>query len=222
MSEIRGRAESLGISRIVFSSSLGIVYDFREGNAVLAEALREEPNYYGYVAVNLNYPEESLAEIDKYFEAGKAGGKFVGIKVHPMLAGRSFDCEEGFLIAEAASRYGVPILVHTFGSAIESPRNLLRAAERYPGAAFILGHMGGWAWEEGIAVAKARPNAWLEICSTCTDPRKVRAAIDAVGADRVLFRYGFDALQPGLHARGPGTISACRKRSGRRSWAKTP
>jgi len=185
--ETAARMRALGVDRVVLSSSLGIVYDFREGNAELAEVLNEHSEFSGYVAVNTNYPEESLAEIERYLGPGGRNDGFVGIKVHPMLAARSFDCEAGLLFADAASRLGVPVLVHTFGSAIESPRNLLRAAERYPAAVFILGHMGGYAWEEGIAVGKARPNAYLEICSTCTEPWKVRAAIEAVGEDRVLF-----------------------------------
>jgi len=185
--ETADRMRALGVDRTVFSSSLGIVYDFREGNEELASVLEAHPEFSGYVAVNLNYPEESLAEIEKYLGPGRKGDGFVGIKVHPMLAMRSFDCEAGLLFAEASSRLGVPILVHTFGSAIESPRNVLRAAGRFPGAVFILGHMGGYAWEEGLAAGRAVPNAWLEICSTCTDTGKVRAAIEAVGEDRVLF-----------------------------------
>jgi len=185
--ETANRMRALGVDRAVFSSSLGIVYDFREGNEELAGVLGEHPEFSGYVAVNLNYPEESLAEIERYLGPGRKREGFVGIKVHPMLAMRSFDCEAGLLFAEASSRLGVPILVHTFGSVIESPMILLRAAERLPGAVFILGHMGGYAWEDGIAAGKARPNTLLEICSTCTEPWKVRAAIEAVGEDRGLF-----------------------------------
>jgi predicted TIM-barrel fold metal-dependent hydrolase len=180
------RMKKLGIDMTVFSSSLGIVYDFREGNAELAKVLGGHPEFSGYVAVNLNYPKESLAELDAYL-AAPGPRRFVGIKIHPMLDGRSFDSPAGLLFAEAAGRYGVPILIHTFGSAIESPRNILKAAGKFPKAKFILGHMGGYDWEAGIEVAKACPQAWLEICSTCTDMRKIRAAIDAVGAGRLLF-----------------------------------
>lgn len=185
-SDISDKMRTLGVDRMIFSSSLGIVYDFREGNAELAAVLQEHPEFSGYVSVNLNYPEESLAEIERYLGVGASGG-FVGIKAHPQLSARIFDCPEGLLIAEAAARLRAPILIHTFGSPLESPRHVVRAAGKYPDAAFILGHMGGYDWETGIAVAKDCPNAWLEICSTCTDPRKLRAAIEAVGADRILF-----------------------------------
>ncbi|HOV64270.1 MAG TPA: amidohydrolase family protein, partial [Spirochaetia bacterium] len=43
------------------------------------------------------------------------------------------------------------------------------------------------AWEEGIEVGMAAENTYLEICSSCTDMRRVRRAVDAVGKERVLF-----------------------------------
>jgi predicted TIM-barrel fold metal-dependent hydrolase len=182
--EIREYMLRLGIDRTVLSSSLGIVYDFREGNLELDGAIRSFPELFGYVAVNLNYPEESLAEIERYLSGN---GRFVGIKVHPQLCAKSFDCDEAFRICEAAAKFRVPILIHTFGSPIESPKNVLRAAERFPEVSFILGHMGGFAWDEGLAVGRARANTYLEICSSCTDMRRLRAAVDAVGRERVLF-----------------------------------
>jgi predicted TIM-barrel fold metal-dependent hydrolase len=47
--------------------------------------------------------------------------------------------------------------------------------------------MGGDAWWEGIRAAQQAPNLYLEICATYSDPDKVRAAIEAVGVERVLF-----------------------------------
>lgn len=184
--EIRESMRRLGIDRAVFSSSSAIVYDFREGNRELAEVLKKAPEFSGYVAVNCNYLPESLREIDSYLSRKKETG-FIGVKVHPQLAGRSFDCDECLAISEAAAKYDAPILIHTFGSPLESPRNVLRAAEKIPEAKFILAHMGGYSWEEGIAVGSLRKNTFLEICGTCTDTRKLRAAIAAVGAERVLF-----------------------------------
>jgi predicted TIM-barrel fold metal-dependent hydrolase len=176
----------LGIQRTILSSALAIVYDFREGNRLLDQAIRPYPGLLAYVAVNLNYPAESLLQIDTYLRE-RERNRFVGIKVHPLLCQRSFDCDEGLRIAEAAARWHVPILIHTFGSTIESPRTVMRAAEKFPEVSFILAHMGGYNWEEGIAVAVQRPNTILEVCSTCTDPRKIRQAIQAVGPERVLF-----------------------------------
>lgn len=179
-----------GIDGAIISSSSAIVYDFREGNAELAQLLAGERHFWGYVSVNFNYPEESLEELDRYLQDPRTS-RFVGIKVHPLLSGKSFDCPEGELIVERSIQYRAPFLIHTFNSPIESPRNVLRLANAYPQALFILGHMGGYEWEVGIEVAKERPNVYLEVCSTCTDPRKLRRAVNALGPQRVLF--GTDA-----------------------------
>ncbi len=85
----------------------------------------------------------------------------------------------------------MPILIHTFSSAVESPWNVVPVAKAHPDAQIILGHMGGDAWWEGARVGREAPNLYLEFCSTYTDPPKFRAAVDAVGAGRVLF--GTDA-----------------------------
>jgi hypothetical protein len=114
--ETQGGMKKLGIDHAVFSSSSAIVYDFREGNAELAGVLKKVPEFSGYVSVNCNYLPESLREIETYLSHKEESG-FIGIKVHPLLAGRSFDCDECLHISEAAAKYEAPILIHTFGSA---------------------------------------------------------------------------------------------------------
>jgi hypothetical protein len=189
------RLSGVGIEGAIISSSSAIVYDFREGNAELARLLIGESHYWGYVTVNFNYPEESLEELDRYLQDPQSS-RFVGIKVHPLLAAKSFDCPEGERIVEHSIRYQAPFLIHTFNSPLESPRNVLRLSKAYPQALFILGHMGGYEWEVGIEVAKERPNVYLEVCSTCTDPRKLRQAVEAIGPQRVLFGTDATLFEP--------------------------
>jgi predicted TIM-barrel fold metal-dependent hydrolase len=179
------------IDYTVLSSSLAIVYDFREGNRELEKALRGHPQLLGYVSINFNYPKESLEELEHYLGHRDLLPQFVGVKVHPLLAKHRYDSPEGMKLTRAVADYGVPILVHTLSSSLESPWNVLPAAKANPGVPIILGHMGGDTWWEGIRVALQSPNIYLEMCSTWTDPDKLRAAIEAVGAERLLF--GTDA-----------------------------
>lgn len=173
-----------GIDYALVSSSLAIYYDFVEGNRELAGAIRDHPELLGYVTVNLNYPAESLTEIDRYIVPGS---RFVGIKVHQESNQHAFNTPEGMQIARAAEAHRVPILIHTFGSAVESPWNVVPAALAHPTVPMILGHMGGPAWWEGCRAAREAGNLYLEICSTYTDPAKVRAGFAAAGPERVLF-----------------------------------
>jgi len=190
--ELAAEMQSHGIEATIASHSLAIIYDATEGNHALADEICGIRQLWGYVSVNLNYPDQSLAELERYLGAGSPfRDRFIGVKVHQSLSRHRFDTPEGMEIAAAVARYRVPILVHTFGSALESPWNVLPAAQAYPEVPFILGHMGGDAWWEGARVGRAAPNVYLELCSSWTDPEKVRAAIDAVGPERVLF--GTDA-----------------------------
>ncbi len=176
-----------GIDYTAISASSAIYYDYREGNREVAEAMQGHPEILGYVTVNLNYLEGSLAELEGYLGRRNPGSQWVGIKVHQQTNRRGFNIPEGMAIAAAAEHYGVPILIHTFSSAVESPWNVVPIAKVHPKAQVILGHMGGDTWWEGALAGREAPNLYLEVCSTYTDPPKFRAAIEAVGAERVLF-----------------------------------
>lgn len=190
--DLAAEMANLGIIRTIVSHSMAIGYDVVEGNRLLAEEIRDFPQIFGYCSVNLNYPEQMLVELERYLgKRSPFAGKFVGVKMHQMMSRHRYDTPEGLALTQALTIYRVPILVHTFGSAIESPWNVLPAARAHSQVPFILGHMGGDAWWEGARVGKEAPNLYLELCSSYTDPEKVRAAIEAVGPERVLF--GTDA-----------------------------
>lgn len=97
----------------------------------------------GYVSVNPNYVDEALNELERYLGNGSRNPQFVGVKVHPLLCKHRYDTPEGLTLTRVVAAYGVPILVHTFNSALESPWNALAAAKAVPSVPIILGHMGG-------------------------------------------------------------------------------
>jgi predicted TIM-barrel fold metal-dependent hydrolase len=123
----------LGISAAVVSHSMAIAYDAEEGNRVLAEEIRNYPQFWGYVGVNLNYLDEAMNELERYLGPNaEQPGKFIGVKVHQLFSRHSYDTPEGMALTRAVAGYGVPILVHTFGSPLESPWNVLSAAKANP------------------------------------------------------------------------------------------
>ncbi len=175
----------LGIDRTIVSHSLSLTYDFREGNRLLSKIIRNHPGkIFGYTTVNLNYYEESIGEMKKYLNSNSG---FVGVKVHPLLNRRRFDTPEGYKIAEQAALMGIPILIHTFNSDLESPLHAAEVARKVSGVKIILAHMGGFEWLDGIQTALECENLWLEICSTANEPAKIEEAVRAVGAERILF-----------------------------------
>ena len=190
----------LEMEKCIMMSSQAIHYDFVAGNAELAEAIAPHDSLYGYVYVNVNYPELSMAEVDKYL----GSDKFVGIKYNGEIS-RSAASDEGnhHLFDHVARHYGKPLLLHTWGLpehgnpvAYSLPSQALDLALRHPDLKIIMGHMGGTEWPSAIAAARKSANLFLDTCCSYADRDKVKAAVNVLGADRVLFGSGMTENNP--------------------------
>lgn len=180
------------IEQSIVSSSSAILYDFRAGNRELLEMIHDHPRLWGYIVVNPNYPEESLAELEKYWTQPR----FLGVKFHPEQHAYAINNENAMRILHKVGTMGKPILVHTFGR--EQVSNLGAVAAAFPELTVIMAHMGGDAWQEGITAAARYPNLYLEPCSSFADSDKIGAAVRAIGADRILFGSDATLLHPGF------------------------
>jgi predicted TIM-barrel fold metal-dependent hydrolase len=180
------------IQLAIVSSALAILYDFREGNRILAEAIAPHPELLGYITLNLNYLEESLAELDTYLSQPK----FVAAKIHPLYCRQKINCPNGHRLLRALVERDCPLLLHTYSSPLESPWNAVPIAEANPDLPIILAHMGGDAWLEGTAAAKESANLYLDFCATWADADKVAWAVQELGAERVLFGSDYTLFDP--------------------------
>ncbi len=105
---------------------------------------------------------------------------------------------DGYL--SLCEKYDVPAVFHSGKSGSHSdPRKIYRAAQRHPTVAVILYHMGfKGPHDDAIAVVKEslqKRNARLYLETAQADPQAVLRAIEALGAERVLF--GSDATYYG-------------------------
>ena len=189
--DILGVMEILDIEKSILMSGYGIQYDFVAGNADLAERIRPYDNLYGYVYINMNYPEMSLAEVDKYLGTDK----FVGVKYQGEYSRTSISAPANrFIFDHIEQEYQKPILMHTWGLpehgnaiAYSLPSQALELARQHPKLNIIMGHMGGTEWPSAIEVAKEATNLYLDTCASYADNDKIASAVRALGADRVLF-----------------------------------
>jgi predicted TIM-barrel fold metal-dependent hydrolase len=163
-----------GINKAIVSSSLAIVYDFREGNRALAEAIRPHPELFGYVTINLNYAEEGIQNYSR----------------------QKIDSPDGRRVVRALHEYRRPLLLHTYSSSLESPWNAVAVAKLNPAVPIILAHMGGDAWLEGIRAAKESPNLYVDVCASWADADKVADSVRELGPERVLFGSDFTLFDP--------------------------
>jgi len=173
--------------------------DVTMGNdAMLAIQRREPSRVRSYVVVNPNDTAHALAEIARCAELGA-----IGIK---LAASRRADDPLLDPIAEAAARYGFPILHHIWqhrtrewpNQEISDAVDLGRLAVRHPRVSFILAHIGGGGdYAHTFPAVEDLDNVYLDLSGSGVDRGMLDDALHAVGARRLL--WGCDiTMETGL------------------------
>ena len=143
---------------------------------------------YGYCAVNPNYTDHALRQIDLGFDAG-----MIGVK---LAASRRADDVLLDPIAERAGESGLPILHHVWhhrtrewpGQEASDTLELSRLASRHPNVQFIVAHIGGGGdWAHTIRVVREVPNLWVDLSGSGVDTDMMDQLISELGATRILF-----------------------------------
>ena len=194
LEQIQEMMAQRNIEKNVMMSYMSIFGDFQKGNKELFEAIAEHDNLYGYCYINGNYLDESIKQMKTYLPLDKCRG----IKFHPEYsAKRPNDKDLLPLFEQLCFKYEKPALIHSWpvgehsnAQSFSHPNLIAALAELLPELKIIMGHMGGPSWQEAIDIAKPYPNLYLDTVSTYTDYDKVKAAVDALGAERVIFASG--------------------------------
>jgi hypothetical protein len=150
----------------------------------IAEAVQRYPDrLIGYARMNPRYGEEAV----ELFDRAIRDYKMRGLKLHPVSYVMHPASEPTLALIHRAAELGVPTLFHCGDEEFSLPLQIAEAAKAVPEAQIILGHMGGYFHvRDAIRVAKRHPNLILET-SAMPYPRMLKEAVEAVGAERVLF-----------------------------------
>jgi hypothetical protein len=181
-----------GIEKCVVSSTMAVVYDMKEGNALLAGALEKSDRLLGYIVVNPNYLDESQAELQAYLE----NPKFRGVKIHAGYSRKSCSSAEMRELLAMAARWRKPLLIHAGGES--EVRTLAEIARALPGMAVILAHGGGGGWREAAAAAREVENFHLEFSASAAHRERIAEAVKLAGANKVLFGSDMTLLDPAI------------------------
>lgn len=187
-------ADRMGIERLVVFMGYPWAYDptpdelRRQNDQVLEAIEHSHGRALGFVYLNPNHTEASLAELDRCV----AHGPMVGVKLWVALR-----CHEERFdpIVQRAAELKAPILQHTWLKRTgnlpgeSTPCDLAKLAARHPQASFIAAHTGG-QWERGIRALRAVKNVAAEVCGSDPTAGMVEMAVRELGADRVM--YGSD------------------------------
>lgn len=161
----------------------------------LAEAVQRYPDrLIGYARMNPRYGDAAVALFDRAIrEYGMRG-----LKLHPVTYVMHPASEPTLALIRHAASLGVPTLFHCGDEDFTLPLQIAEAARAVPEATIILGHMGGYFHaHDAIRAAQRYPNLILET-SAIPYPRMIAAAVEAVGAERVLFGSDGPGCDPSI------------------------
>jgi len=188
-------ADRMGIERLCVSMGLNWSYDpppedLRRQNDEVLRAVRRWPQRaFGFVYLNPNHVEVSLAELDRCVR----DGPMVGVK---LWVARHCNAPELDPIVRRATELKAVILQHTYVKTTgnlpgeSTPMDLAQLARRHANATFICGHTGG-NWEIGIRAIRDCKNVYADLCGSDPTAGYTEMAVRELGAARVL--YGSDA-----------------------------
>ncbi|NJD04269.1 MAG: hypothetical protein FIA99_17120, partial [Ruminiclostridium sp.] len=150
-----------GVEAIVCSSHEAIFRDTTRGNNIMKDIIEKYAGrFYGYWAVNPNFPEV----IEKDLSNFKQKRGFLGFKFLSDYHQCPITSEKYKTVLEYADKNRLCILMHTWGySPFDGPQLVRRIAGKYPNVTFIMGHSGYGEWETSIETARLFNNVYLEL-----------------------------------------------------------
>lgn len=149
----------------------------------IREAVLKYPDrLIGYVRINPNAPGAFDA-----LDQAIGDYKMKGLKLHPVsYVGFPFG-EATLRLMRRAAQYNAPILFHTGDEALALPEEVAEAARLVPEATVIMAHLGGYFhYRDVLDIADRLENVYVDT-SAIPYPRVIRQAVDAFGAERVLY-----------------------------------
>jgi predicted TIM-barrel fold metal-dependent hydrolase len=187
--------DEAGIAKAVIMTYLDHPVGDADPIGVIARAVEAFPDrLIGFVRLNPNFRDAAREALDRcVLELG-----FRGLKLHPTTTLAHPAGEPTIALMERCAELGVPVLFHCGDDPYTTPQAIEAAAARVPACTVLMGHMGGYFHvEDAIAAAVRQPNLVLET-SAMPYPERIRDAVSAVGAERVVFGSDGPGCNPAL------------------------
>jgi len=157
----------------------------RRANEAAAELVSLAPDLFLLgVSPDPFHLDESLNLMDEWVK--QRGAKIVG-EIVPYIGKYEREGPEMDAIYEKAIELDVPINNHS--STAQDAAAISHLAARHPKARIIMAHVGGtWAFREGITVAKAHDNVWLDTSGwVMVAGGSMEVALRELGASKFVF-----------------------------------
>lgn len=160
---------------------------------IVEAAARFPDRLIPFVRLNPNYRTEMPALVAESVARGVRG-----IKLHPTTTLAHPTGSATLDLLALAADAALPVLFHCGDDPYTTPQTLALAAAAVPECTVVFGHMGGYAHvEDAIEAAREQANVVLET-SAMPYPALIAAAVEAIGADRVVFGSDGPGCNPAL------------------------
>jgi len=195
VSTLKDAAKQAGIDHCIVQSVATKPEQVSSINLFIAASVEESAGFM--TGLGTLHPESTdiSADIDELISLG-----LKGVKLHPDIQGFKIDdyrCLEIYRLCEGR----LPILFHTGDKRYDmsNPNRLMPILEIYSGLTVIGAHFGGYSvWEDALSSLPQYKNILVDCSSSffCMSDDDIRRAIDAFGADRVMFGTDYPMWRP--------------------------
>lgn len=146
------------------------------------------------IIVHAAFPEESCAEIEKYWKTGKL--HWLGEIVPYTTGTNTYAMEDLFPVYDLASSLGLPINIHPISAA-----DVAKVAELFPKLNVVMAHPGEKAnVMEKLALMKERTNLYLDLAGTGLFRwGMLKYMVNEIGAERFLFGTDFPVCNAAMN-----------------------
>jgi predicted TIM-barrel fold metal-dependent hydrolase len=183
-----------GIDKACITGLADVPGDDPEAYPRLVRALREYPDRLvaGYLRLNPWYGKESRELLKR---AVREDG-IRGLKLHPTTIILPPNAPAVIELVRLAGELSIPVLFHSGDDPNALPLQIGKCAAACPETAILMGHAGGVFYlEDALRVAEKHLNVYLDPSGN-PFPNVIRRAVDAVGAERVVFGTDMPAMHP--------------------------
>lgn len=163
-------------------------------NEGLAEAIKGRERLIGCACLNPNYGAEAVEELRRAVtEWGMRGLKLMAVRHRYFV-----DSAVVNPLMEEARELGIPVTIHSGGPPCH-PTDIGKLAARYPQVTIIMDHMGYPGYTSAaLEAAHECPNIYLGTTRIAMEPAGVRAAVETLGPERVVFGSNGPSIWPDL------------------------
>jgi predicted TIM-barrel fold metal-dependent hydrolase len=208
--DVQKELERFNIELAIVSSTAAYKDDMNIGNQEMLRNVDAFDRMLGSVAVNPDHLEDSV----KWLDIAVKDRRIIHVTVNPCTQYERYSSPRWMrLFAQIAVRE-LPVFYNTGGqdeyrrsasATVQGHLFKVRGAspeevemfrhidQLFPELPIILGHGHGL---EGLELARTCRNIYLDLCSTYPEQNVYRRAVDAVGADRVVFGSDLELISP--------------------------